>query len=108
MHRFTSPGECALDDVCLKQIPKRVREPPTPGIDPDNHTGWGMYLEEGLNLERLCLWLLLGVESSVLFGVLWAAIKQSIQDGITVAAYIVTVETLGVAVLQLLLASRVI
>jgi hypothetical protein len=108
MHRFTSPKECFSDDVCLRQIPKRVREPPTPGIDPDYHTGWGMYLEEGLNLERLFLWILLGGGASLLFGVLWAIDKKSVQDGFAVAAYIIAVETLGATVLQLLLAVKAI
>jgi hypothetical protein len=108
MHRFTSPINCFNDSFCLAQIPKRIGERPTPGIAPDYYVGWGMHLEHGLNLERLFLWILLGAVPSVLFGVLWAVFKKSIQDGFAVAAYIIAVETLGATVLQLLLAVKAI
>jgi hypothetical protein len=108
MHRFTSAKECYWDDICLRQIPKRAGERPTPGIDPDYHTGWGMHLKEGLSSERLCLVALFGVGTSITFGTIWAACKGSLQDGFAVAGYIIAVEALGVAILQLLFATRAI
>lgn len=103
MHRFHNPEECLQDVLCLNQIPKRTNERPTPGLAPDLHTGWGMHLEEGLDAERIFCLLLLGFVSSTLFGVLWAVLKKSIQDGFSVAAFIATSEALAVAMVQLFL-----
>ncbi|KAH4205897.1 hypothetical protein HBI40_235060 [Parastagonospora nodorum] len=107
MHRFTSPFNCYSDDICLRQFPKRVKERPTPGTEPDNYTGWGIHLEEGLDLERLFLLILIGLLCSLIFGVIWAVCRRSVQDGFTVAGYIVASETLGLTLLQLVLASQV-
>jgi hypothetical protein len=104
MHRFTAPNECFHDDICLRQIPKRVGERPTPGIDPDFHTGWGMHIEEGLDFERICLLLFFGIVSGGTFGIVWAVWRRSLQDGFAVAGFIVGSEGVAVATLQLLLA----
>lgn len=104
MHRFTSPDACLQGNICLRQMPKRVGERPTPGIDPDFYTGWGMHIEEGLNIERIYLLLLVGVVSGGTFGIVWAICKRSLQDGFAVAGFIVGIEAIAVASLQLLLA----
>jgi len=104
MHRFTSPEDCFDDDICFKQMPKRVGEPPKPGIDPDFYTGWGMHIEEGLDFERICLLLSFGIVTGGTFGIVWAICKRSLQDGFAVAGFIVGSEAVAVATLQLLLA----
>ncbi|KAH6868335.1 heterokaryon incompatibility protein-domain-containing protein [Alternaria rosae] len=104
MHRFISPMECFDDDICLKQMPKRVGEPPKPGIDPDLYTGWGMHIEEGLDFERICLLLFFGIVSGGTFGIVWAICKKSLQDGFAVAGFIVGIGAVAIATLQLLLA----
>ncbi|KAF2855319.1 hypothetical protein T440DRAFT_209539 [Plenodomus tracheiphilus IPT5] len=106
MHRFNSPEACYNDDICLKQIPKRVNERPTPGIAPDLHTGWGLHFEEGLDFERICFVLLGAFVSSGLFGLIWAVCKGSLQDGFTVAGFVASGEAVAVASLQLLIVAR--
>ncbi|KAI8943819.1 hypothetical protein NX059_001792 [Plenodomus lindquistii] len=108
MHRFNSPKECYTDDICLKQIPKRINERPTPGLAPDLHTGWGMYLEEGLDMERICALLLAVFVTSGIFGLIWGICRRSLQDGFTVAGFIASGEAVAVAGLQLLLVARTI
>jgi len=104
MHRFTSPEACFHDKICLNQMPKRVGERPTPGIDPDFYTGWGMHIDEGLNFERICFILFIGIVSGGTFGIVWAICKKSLQDGFAVAGFIIGAEAIAVASLQLLLA----
>lgn len=70
MHRFNTPTHFSQDKICFDQIPKRINERPTPGIAPDLHTGWGIYLEEGLDSHRICLLLLTGFVSSGMFGLI--------------------------------------
>ncbi|USP80639.1 hypothetical protein yc1106_07913 [Curvularia clavata] len=102
MHRFSSPINCFQDDICLRQFPKRVGERPTPGIDPDFYTGWGMHLEQGLDLQRIFLVLFFGIASAGTFGLVWGVCK-SLQDGFSIASFIVGSEAVAVAVVQILL-----
>jgi hypothetical protein len=104
MHRFNSPKACYHDDICLNQIPKRINEPPTPGIAPDLYTGWGLFLEEGLDPDRICILLLTGFVSSMTFGIVWGICKGSLQDGFAVAGFLASSEAVAVATVQLLLA----
>ena len=108
MHRFNSPFECCEDDICLNQIPKRANEIPTPGVAPDFYTGWGLHLEKGLDTERVFLLLLVFFVSSGIFGLVWAICNRSLQDGFSMAGWIVSGEAVAVATLQLLLTVDVI
>lgn len=101
MHRFHHPEECEEDILCLNQIPKRVNVRPTPGSPPDLDTAWGMHLEEGLDIERIVIVVLVGFVSSLAFGIVWATVKKSVQDGFSVAGYIAACETLLLATGQL-------
>lgn len=105
MHRFNNPEECLQDVLCLNQIPKRINETPTPGLQPDLYTGWGIHLEEGLDIERMVFLLLVGFVTSTVFGIVWAVVKQSIQDGFSIAAFIAACEALAVATVQLLVST---
>ena len=102
MHRFSSPINCFQDDICLRQFPKRVGERPTPGIDPDFYTGWGMHLEQGLDLQRIFLVLFFGIASAGTFGLVWGVCK-SLLDGFSIASFIVGSEAVAVAIVQILL-----
>jgi hypothetical protein len=103
MHRFSSPKDCFHDDICLRQFPKRIGERPTPGIDPDLYTGWGVHLEQDLDLQRVCLVLFFFVASGGSFGLAWGICKRSLQDGFSIASFIVGTEAVAVATIQLFL-----
>ena len=107
MHRFSSQINCFNDNICLRGFPKRIGERPTPGINPDLYTGWGMHLEQGLDLQRICLVLFFGIASGGTFGLVWGICK-SVQDGFAIASFIVGSEAVAVAILQILLTARAI
>lgn len=106
MHRFTNVGQCSADDFCLLGIPKRLNGPPRVGSAIDQNTAWGLHLEEGLDGERLLLWVVLGALASLIFAVPWAIVKGSIQDAFSVAGYVVTAEALAMATMQVALTQR--
>ncbi|KAF2192438.1 hypothetical protein K469DRAFT_553409, partial [Zopfia rhizophila CBS 207.26] len=101
MHRFTNPHCCRDSTICLDQFPKRIERRPEHGVQPDMHTGWGLYLEEGFDLRRISLCAMLGLIISLVFGIAWSVKFESVQDGFTVAAYILAFETVTLATIQL-------
>ncbi|XP_014558083.1 hypothetical protein COCVIDRAFT_95433 [Bipolaris victoriae FI3] len=103
MHRFSSPKDCFQDNICLRQFPKRIGERPTPGVDPDLYTGWGVHLEQDMDLQRICLVLFFGIASAGTFGLVWGICKKSLQDGFSIASFILGSEAIAVATLQLFL-----
>ncbi|EMD59331.1 hypothetical protein COCSADRAFT_257459 [Bipolaris sorokiniana ND90Pr] len=103
MHRFSSPKDCFQDNICLRQFPKRIRERPTPGVDPDLYTGWGVHLEQDMDLQRICLVLFFGIASAGTFGLVWGICKRSLQDGFSIASFVLGSEAIAVATLQLFL-----
>ncbi|OCK83360.1 hypothetical protein K432DRAFT_390491 [Lepidopterella palustris CBS 459.81] len=104
MHFFKKPSACENSDDCLKQFAKRVDGPPDPKIPPDYRIGWGLHLEERFDWGRVLIHLYLVVLATLLLAICWAAIKRSIQDGFSIAAYLIAVEALAVATIQVSLA----
>lgn len=81
--------ECLVDgqDWILKQFPKRrkgelVAQRAGPTL------GWGIYLNEGWDWNKLRYILLACVLGDLLFALLWTTCKEDIQGAFTVAAYI--------------------
>ncbi|KAJ5055998.1 hypothetical protein J3E74DRAFT_477852 [Bipolaris maydis] len=98
MHRFSSPKDCFQDNICLRQFPKRIGERPTPGVDPDLYTGWGVHLEQDMDLQRICLVLFFGIASAGMFGLVWGICKKSLQDGFSVASFVLGSEAIAVPI----------
>src|SRR6187549_3594387 len=100
LHFFKYPAACGPDEWRLKQFAKRIDGPALPNQRPDHRIGWGIHLEERFDWLWMLIYFGLGVASSTVFGVSWAVVKGSIQDGFSVGAFIITVEALAVATLQ--------
>lgn len=100
MHRFSNSAHCGDSTFCLSQIPKRLHVRPHYGSAPDHSTAWGLYFHETLDLARLCLCGLFAFLFSLVFGVVWAVDKKSIQDGFAVASYILALEALTIGTVQ--------
>jgi hypothetical protein len=104
MHRLTcSRHDPVLDDtICFEQIPKRRNGPPTPGVNPDWSTGWGMHLEEGC-FDTVAALIIVGFVIGGIFGLTWSIWQRDISSGFAVAAWTMSSESVAVAVLQTLL-----
>lgn len=100
MHRLSDPKHCKDSTFCLTQIPKRIDSPPRYGMTPDHFTAWGLYFQEGMDLELLCWWGLLAFSFSLIFGITWAIVKHSVQDGFVIASYILAFETIALGTAQ--------
>lgn len=99
MDYFTDPDGIDPDlTFVLNQLPKRASgELET---HPDNLVdAWGIYFREGWDWTRIC-WILGSVFflPSLLFGVLWAVLKNDIQGGFGVAAWWVPVSAVFLGV----------
>jgi hypothetical protein len=103
MHLFKNPDACEDDEWCLEQFAKREDGPAVANQAPDAHIGWGLHLEEGFDWGTLVIYFVLGAIGSLGFGITWAVVKGSIQDGFAVAGYVLTLEAITVATLQTIL-----
>jgi hypothetical protein len=100
MHRFSNSAHCRDSTYCLHQIPKRKHGRPRYGFAPDNSTAWGLYFHESFDMSRLCLCGMVAILLSLVFGIMWAAGKRSIDDGFAVASYILALQVLTVGTVQ--------
>lgn len=100
MHRFSNTTHCRDSTHCLTQIPKRVSGRPRYGSAPDHFTAWGLYFHEAFDIARLFLCGMIAFLVSLVFGIVWAADKKSIQDGFAVASYILAFEALTIGTVQ--------
>ena len=99
MHLYEHPEDADDDDFCLDRIPKKLRERlvrPQRG----SGIGWGVHLKEGLNLKKTCIFGLLGLFFSVLFGVIWSVKRNDVQGGFGVAAFLMAALTFTAGIVQ--------
>ncbi|RDW58742.1 hypothetical protein BP6252_13218 [Coleophoma cylindrospora] len=101
MHYILYP-DCADDDPrCLEKFPKKLRERlAVCNANPDG-TGWGLHLVEGLNMRKIWIvaFVVFGL-GSLLWGILWAVLKKSIQDAFTISGFVVALTTLTIGFAQ--------
>jgi hypothetical protein len=100
MHRFSNSNHCRDSTYCLHQIPKRKHGRLRYGSAPDNFTAWGLYFHETFDMSRLCLRGMVAIMLSLVFGIMWAAGKKSIQDGFAVASYVLASQALTMGTVQ--------
>ena len=105
MHRFTcsTNARCLDGSIGFEHIPKRIDRPGpwNHNEHPDLGIGWGLQLEEGC-FRRLCIIVVGGVVVSAVIGIICSAITRDLQSGFVVASWLLTIETISVATVQLL------
>ena len=62
--------------------------------------GWGVYFNEGLNLKKMCIFGLLGLFFSALFGVIWSVKRDDVHGGFSVAAFLMAALTFTTGIVQ--------
>ena len=60
---------------------------------------WGVYSNEGLNL-KMCIFGLLGLFFSALFGAIWSVKRDDVQGGFGVAAFLMAALTFTTGIVQ--------
>lgn len=99
MHLYEHPEDADDDAFCLDRIPKKLRERlvrPQRG----SGRGWGVHLKEGLNMKKMCIFGLLGLFCSALFGVIWSVKRDDVQGGFGVAAFVMAALTFTTGIVQ--------
>ena len=99
MHLYEHPEDAGDDSFCLDRIPKKLRERlvhPQRG----RGVGWGVYFNEGLSLKKMCIFGLLGLFFSALFGVIWSVKRDDVQGGFGVAAFLMAALTFTTGIVQ--------
>lgn len=95
---LTSPN-CIHEDqtFVLEQLPKRtngeLRGSTTQPVE-----GWGIYYEEGWNIDLILgIVLVVFLLASLLFGILWSCLRLDIQGAFGVSSYMVTASGILIA-----------
>ncbi len=102
LHRFFRPHDGDGDVLCLEQFPKRLKERPERGKHPDQDVGWGVYIDEGPHLAKIYTILaLLVLFGSLLFAILFWALKRDVQGAFAVASYLTSVLSLSLGAWQM-------
>ena len=99
MHLYEHPQDADDDTFCLDRIPKKLRERlvrPQRG----RGVGWGVYFNEGLNLKKMCMFDLLGLLFSALFGAIWSVKRKDVQGEFGVAAFLMAALTFTTGIVQ--------
>jgi hypothetical protein len=91
MHLFSSPSCINKNDTwILDQLPKRTCGQ-LHGKVGQPAEGWGIYYQEGWDMDKIALVLfLVFLLASLLFGILWTRFKMDLQGAFGVSAYMVT------------------
>jgi hypothetical protein len=100
MHFFHHPEDCEDADWCYKQIPKRIREKPNPGVEPDKDTAWGLYFEEGFDYQKFFNVAFVGFVGSFGAGLYWIIHDKDIKTAVAVSSYLLTFWLFSVGILQ--------
>ena len=99
MHLYEHPEDADDDAFCLDRIPKklsRILGRPQRG----GGIGWAVHSNEGLSLKRVCIYGLLGLFFSALFGVIWSVKRADIQGEFGVAAFLMAALTFTTGIVQ--------
>jgi hypothetical protein len=102
MHLFDNP-ECADDEpLCLERFPKKMKEKLL--CMRGRKEGWGLQFVE--KWDWLKIWIIMFLVfglGSLLFGVLWSRYRTGIQDGFSVAQYMIGFAAIAICGLQSIL-----
>ena len=90
MHFFENPKHANASPMLFRRMPRRLRQKLEPCPIRGSSIGWGIQVVEGLNRLKLFACGLIVFVISLLFGIIWSAIRKDIQGGFTVASYLLT------------------
>lgn len=91
MHFYECPRSCDQTDFCIRRFPKHCACQIQVSEETQEAFAWGIELVEGIDWAYFWVFGFVIVTASTTFGIAWACKKGSIQDGFTVAAYMIAV-----------------
>ena len=75
----------------MNRLPKKFRESIF-AQTAQNPVGWGIHILESVNYVLVFIIVFAGLIVSGLFAILWASLRQDVQGGFAIGAYIATVQ----------------
>ncbi|KAL9634823.1 MAG: hypothetical protein Q9164_003854 [Protoblastenia rupestris] len=100
MHLYEHPDHAEETGLCLDRMPKKLRQRLSVCPRRGTSLGWGVHFVEGLHWTKLYALGLTGLLLGVLFGVLWAKLRDDVQGGFGIAACIMLGFTFTVGIVQ--------
>ncbi|MCJ1467445.1 hypothetical protein MMC07_006070 [Pseudocyphellaria aurata] len=92
LHAFFSP-KAHISDFWLGRLPKKLGDILPHSSDERLSVGWGIHIVEGPNwLLLTCTFIFMLLVSGVA-AVVWSVIREDVQGGLAIGAYLVTVQT---------------
>ena len=105
LHLFEHPEAChELDTWILNQLPKRISGE-LYGKPGEPAEGWGLYIQEGVDYDKItciiALIVIVGVFGSLCFAVAWTIANHDVQGAFTVSLYVVALAGIYISILVL-------
>jgi hypothetical protein len=100
MYYLHYPDHADDHPVWLDRIPKKLHQRLTIDADKRSNIGWGMQFVEGLDYFKLCVFGLVGLSISVLFGVIWSVLRHDVQGGFGITACLMMFWTFTIGLIQ--------
>lgn len=89
LHFLLHPDHASPNRVILPSIPKRKRNKLEPDPIKGSGVGWGIEVVNGTNQFKIFIYGLFACLTSMVFGIVWSVVKDDIQGGFGVAAFMI-------------------
>ncbi|OTB16983.1 hypothetical protein K445DRAFT_316508, partial [Daldinia sp. EC12] len=90
VHFLENPMHASVQPDLYRRIPKKLRRKLTPCQVTGMSVGWGIEFVEGVDYFMLFLFGCVGFLISTIIAVAWSAIKQDVQSGFGIGAFVFT------------------
>lgn len=100
MHMYSHPEDAGDDTYCLARLPKRLKEPLQLPKGFDTQLGWGIEYVEGLHWQKVFASGVVVCLLSLILGVTWSVLRQDVQGGFGVSAYMMTFLACAIGLVQ--------
>jgi hypothetical protein len=99
MHTYHHPEDADNYTLCLDRFPKR-KTGRLQHTDGRPVPGWGIHFTAGLDQTKLCFVGLFCTVCSASFGIIWSVVRNDVQGGFGVSAYMMALLVFGVGSIQ--------
>ena len=93
MHLYHHPQDAREEIFCLTPFPKKIEEKLQVPNDADAKSGWGLHYVEGMNWPKTHGAGLMACLSSLIFEIVWTKLKDDVQGGFQVSAFMLAILT---------------
>lgn len=100
MHMYHHPDDAGDGTFCLTRFPKKTREQLQVPKCGEAQAGWGIHYVEGLNWQKVYAAGMVVCLLSLVFGLAWSILRNDVQGGFGVSAYMLAFLACTVGLLQ--------